>query len=56
MCQAVKCVKCGKMGWRGCGLHVEQVLAHVAKEDRCACASGLPGMTDANKGTPGKQS
>lgn len=56
MCQAVKCVKCSKMGWRGCGLHVEQVLASVAKEERCVCVltGGLPGINDGN-GIPGKQ-
>ena len=56
MCQAVKCVKCSKMGWRGCGMHVEQVLANVAKDERCVCVltGGLPGISDGN-GIPGKQ-
>jgi hypothetical protein len=40
MCQAVKCGKCEKMGWRGCGAHVEQVLAGVPKSGRCQCAGG----------------
>lgn len=46
MCQAVRCQKCGKMGWRGCGAHVEQVLAGVPKEERCACQGGAqsPGL------------
>ena len=40
MCQAVKCATCEKMGWRGCGAHVEQVLAGVPKAQRCQCANG----------------
>lgn len=40
MCQAVKCAKCEKMGWRGCGAHVEQVLGSVPKAQRCQCANG----------------
>ena len=35
MCQAVKCSKCGKPTWAGCGAHVEQVLGHVPKAKRC---------------------
>jgi len=44
------------MGWRGCGLHIEQVLANVPKDERCVCmlTSGLPGISDAT-GIPGKQ-
>lgn len=40
MCRAVHCEKCGKTGWRGCGAHVEQVLAGVPPKDRCQCAGG----------------
>ena len=40
MCQAVQCGKCGKPGWRGCGAHVEQILGHVPKNDRCKCDGG----------------
>lgn len=40
MCQAVKCAKCSKTGWRGCGAHVEQVLHGVPKAERCQCAGG----------------
>lgn len=35
MCQAVKCSKCGKPTWAGCGAHVEQVLGHVPRAKRC---------------------
>ena len=27
MCRAVKCRKCGKTTWAGCGMHVDQVMA-----------------------------
>ncbi|WP_291980920.1 hypothetical protein [Luteitalea sp.] len=37
MCQRVKCDKCGKPGWVGCGKHVEQVLGDVPEADRCQC-------------------
>jgi hypothetical protein len=40
MCYAVRCERCGKAGWRGCGAHVESVLAGVPSADRCACAGG----------------
>jgi Na+-translocating ferredoxin:NAD+ oxidoreductase RNF subunit RnfB len=40
MCQAIRCEKCGKAGWRGCGAHVEQVLAGVRASDRCSCPAG----------------
>jgi hypothetical protein len=37
MCRAVRCGQCGKIGWAGCGAHVEQVLAGVPEEERCKC-------------------
>jgi len=49
MCQAVKCGKCEKSGWLGCGAHVKQVLQSVPKAERCQCAAGTqskPGRTD----------
>ncbi len=36
MCRAVKCRKCGKTTWAGCGQHVDQVMARVPRGDRCA--------------------
>jgi hypothetical protein len=37
MCTRVKCRKCDKPTWMGCGLHVEQVLADVPAAQRCRC-------------------
>ena len=48
MCQPATCRACGKATYRGCGRHVDQVLAGVPAARRCACdrarapkASGL---------------
>ena len=38
MCQKVSCKKCGKATYRGCGMHVEQVLAGVPRSQRCSCS------------------
>lgn len=37
MCMAVSCPRCGKPDWRGCGAHVESVLGHVPRDQRCKC-------------------
>lgn len=37
MCRQVMCNKCGKPSWAGCGAHVEEVLGHVPKNERCKC-------------------
>lgn len=37
MCHRVKCSRCGKATWGGCGRHVEQALAGVPPEQRCTC-------------------
>jgi hypothetical protein len=37
MCMAVLCPTCNKPTFRGCGAHVEQVLGHVPKDERCKC-------------------
>jgi len=54
MCRAVECSKCHKPTWAGCGAHVEQVLGHVPKSDRCTCreASGA-GVGSASTGLAG---
>ncbi|KQZ88437.1 hypothetical protein ASD62_03015 [Phycicoccus sp. Root563] len=35
MCRPVNCKVCGKTTWAGCGQHVDQVMAGVARADRC---------------------
>ncbi|NYD40916.1 hypothetical protein [Nocardioides panaciterrulae] len=35
MCRPVVCKTCGKTGWAGCGMHVDQVLAGVPASQRC---------------------
>lgn len=37
MCSPITCPQCAKPGWRGCGAHVEQILGHVPKDQRCKC-------------------
>ncbi|MFN8026753.1 MAG: hypothetical protein U0W40_10505 [Acidimicrobiia bacterium] len=41
MCRAATCKRCGKPTWKGCGMHVEQVLGDVPKSQRCRCAEGV---------------
>jgi hypothetical protein len=44
MCRQVSCQDCGKPTWAGCGAHVEQVLGHIPKDQRCQCREkGQPG-------------
>ena len=47
MCKRITCPTCSKPTWTGCGLHIEQALAGVPKDERCKCreeASALPGL------------
>jgi hypothetical protein len=37
MCRQVTCRRCGNASWAGCGQHVNQVMAGVAKSKRCQC-------------------
>jgi len=37
MCRPITCQKCKLASWAGCGAHVEQVLGHVPKAERCRC-------------------
>ena len=37
MCHRVTCSTCHKATYRGCGRHVEQVLAGVPGSQRCTC-------------------
>ena len=47
MCQRIVCSQCGKPGFAGCGMHVEQVLGNVPKEDRCKCRETAARADDA---------
>lgn len=38
MCRAVRCRKCNKTTWAGCGAHVQQVMGPVPLDQRCRCA------------------
>ena len=37
MCSKVSCDRCGKWTWEGCGQHIEEALAGVAKDQICTC-------------------
>ena len=37
MCYPVKCEKCGKTTWAGCGKHKDMVMAKVPENERCTC-------------------
>ena len=37
MCYPVKCEKCGKTTWAGCGKHKDMVMSKVPEKDRCKC-------------------
>ena len=51
MCRMVTCKQCKKPSWAGCGAHVESVLGHVPKADRCACRETT--STGASSAGPG---
>ena len=56
MCQRAVCSRCGGATYRGCGNHVEQVLAGVPEAQRCACASGAGAGAGAGTGSdPGAE-
>lgn len=50
MCQRATCKNCGKATYRGCGMHVEQVLAGVPKAQRCDCAQAGGGSAGSGRG------
>ncbi len=37
MCYEVKCSKCGKRTWAGCGMHKDSVLINIPENERCTC-------------------
>ncbi|MFC8717859.1 hypothetical protein [Kitasatospora sp. NPDC057198] len=50
MCRRTTCKSCGKPGFAGCGMHVEQVLAGVPKSQRCSCAADAKAAKAAKAG------
>lgn len=38
MCATATCSRCSKTTWRGCGQHVDAVMAKVPATQRCTCA------------------
>jgi len=49
MCRLVTCKHCKRPTYAGCGAHIEQVLGHVPKDQRCACRD-QPGAPSAGGG------
>jgi hypothetical protein len=43
MCRRATCRDCGKATYKGCGMHVEQVLAGVPRSQRCSCDAARKG-------------
>lgn len=43
MCRPAVCRTCGKQTWKGCGMHVDQVMAGVPRDQRC------PGHAEASR-------
>ncbi|RWA18935.1 hypothetical protein MBRU_17575 [Mycolicibacterium brumae DSM 44177] len=37
MCYPVKCPKCGKTTWDGCGQHIDDVKKNVPDDQWCTC-------------------
>lgn len=37
MCRRVECSSCHKPTFAGCGMHIEQVLGDVPRDERCRC-------------------
>lgn len=50
MCRAVRCRRCGKVTWAGCGSHVAQVRAGVPDDQWC---DGHPVDPTAGDDAPG---
>jgi hypothetical protein len=54
MCYPVKCEKCGKTTWAGCGQHKDMVMAKVPENERCKCPrEGEPVPDKPNTSTSG---
>lgn len=53
MCRQAVCGSCSKVTWRGCGQHVDQVMAGVPAAKRCQCQRGAQSGTLAGSNKPG---
>lgn len=53
MCMPLTCTTCNKPGWAGCGAHVEQVLGHVPKDQRCRCREEMAAAKASEPKSPG---
>lgn len=53
MCRRVNCSKCGKPSYAGCGMHVEQVLGNVPRDQRCRCRESAGPGDKQGGGSPG---
>lgn len=42
MCSQATCSTCQKTTWKGCGSHVDAVLANVPAARRCTCERVAP--------------
>jgi hypothetical protein len=42
MCYPVRCPRCGKTTWDGCGQHVDEVKASVPPAQWCTCGPDSP--------------
>ena len=49
MCSAVRCEKCGKATWEGCGQHIEDALAPYSEAEKCKCATDLSSWVPSNQ-------
>ena len=48
MCSAVRCDKCGKATWAGCGQHIEEALARFSDDQKCKCDNDLSSWVPGN--------
>ena len=53
MCRRVECSQCKKPTFAGCGMHVEQVLGDVPRQDRCTCREKAEKPAKKADGEPG---
>lgn len=37
MCSPVRCNRCSKVTWSGCGEHIEEALAPFSSDELCTC-------------------